>query len=347
MGANLFNERFLSRREPAWHRLGKVFPENEKLTVSEAMSKADVLFKVDKYPQFVRMPDGTELETNSYAIVREPTSDDNNYKLLSTVGKEWTPIQATDLARMLDPISEKFPIETVGALGFGERIFLTLDGKETKIAGEDHHLYWLVSDSRDGTSGLTIAFTPVRVVCQNTLITGLRNSKVSVNIKHNKSINADVEFYLDIFRKMATTKEQVVNALNSLTKTTLVEEQISLIVNSAYPDASKPSRVRLSDSFNKIPVDLWETIKGEQEKHLEEYANRQKRIQTIREHAYERIDVFNQEFPRFAQSSYAIYQAIVETEDYRRGHDKSGTALFGSRADAKARAFNKALSFVN
>ena len=50
MGANLFNERFLSRREPAWHRLGKVFTENEKLTVSEAMSKADVLFKVDKYP---------------------------------------------------------------------------------------------------------------------------------------------------------------------------------------------------------------------------------------------------------------------------------------------------------
>ena len=32
MGANLFNERFLARREPAWHRLGKVFPENEKLT---------------------------------------------------------------------------------------------------------------------------------------------------------------------------------------------------------------------------------------------------------------------------------------------------------------------------
>ena len=82
---------------------------------------------------------------------------------------------------MLDPISEKFPVETVGAIGQGEKIFVSLDAGGSKIAGEDHELYWLITDHRDGTGAMTMAFTPVRVVCQITLITGLRNSKVSVN----------------------------------------------------------------------------------------------------------------------------------------------------------------------
>ena len=174
MAHNLYDERFVTRR-PAWHKLGKVFGEDAKLTATQAMEMADMMFGVEKHPQIVRLEDGTELETGSYAVVREPTSTDNKHEVLATVGKEWTPIQARDLGRMIAPKSESFPVESAGALGKGEKIFLSLDASESKIAGEDHHLYWLVTDARDGTSGLTIAFTPVRVVCQNTLITGLRS----------------------------------------------------------------------------------------------------------------------------------------------------------------------------
>ena len=348
MAASLFGERFIGRREPAWHKLGEVFPVEEKISASEAMKRADILFEINKYPQVVKMPDGSELETGSYGVVREPTADDPTPRVLSTVGKEWTPIQARELGRMLDNISDKFPVETAGAIGQGEKIFMTFDASTSKIAGEEHHLYWLLTDHRDGNGKLSIAFTPVRVVCQNTLITGLRNSKVSVNLKHNKSVGADVEFYLDIFRDMARTQEQVVNALNSLTTVSLVEEQINTIVNAAYPSASRPSKLKLSDGVT--PDDdsalSWSTILSHRKGPMEEFEKRQARIKRIRESAYERIDVFNQEYPHFAKSPYAVYQAIVETEDYRRGHDASGTALFGSRAEAKVKAFDKALSFV-
>ena len=60
----------------------------------------------------------------------------------------------------------------------------------------------------------------------------------------------------------------------------------------------------------------------------------------------ERFNIFNDEFPKLANTSWGVYNAIVETEDYRRGHDSSATALFGSRAESKARAFNKALELV-
>ena len=97
MAATLFGDRFLGRREPAWHKLGDTFPADAKITASEAMARCNILFGIDKFPQVVKMPDGTELETKSYAVVREPTVDDPINRVLATVGKEWTAIQAKDL----------------------------------------------------------------------------------------------------------------------------------------------------------------------------------------------------------------------------------------------------------
>ena len=347
MTADLFGDRFAGR-QPAWHRLGKVFSEGEKVTASEGMRKADILFGIDKHPQIVKMENGKELETGSYAVVREPTSDDPEHRVLATVGKEWTAIQAKDLGKMLDPISEKFPVETVGAIGDGEKIFLSMDAGGSKIAGEDHELYWLVTDHRDGTGAMSIAFTPVRVVCQNTLITGLRSAKVSVNLKHNKSIQTDASFYLDIFNQMARTQENVVNAMNSMTKTRLKERQVQSVMTSAYPTASRPARLKLSANItaDDVPSNVWKRILNDKKEQKEVWEKRQSRVDRVKDSAMERLDVFNQEFPKLADTPWAVYNAIVETEDYRRGHDKSGTALFGGRAEAKARAFNKALDLA-
>jgi len=348
MAASLFGERFIGRREPAWHRLGEVFPADEKMTATQAMERADIMFGIDKHPQVVKMADGTELATDSFAVVREPTVDDPEPRVLATVGKEWTAIQARDLGEMLDPISKRFPVETAGAIGQGEKIFITLDAGASSIAGEDHKLFWLVTDHRDGTGALSIAFTPVRVVCQNTLITGLRSSKVSVNLKHNKSIAVDTSFYLDIFNQMARTQETVVEAMNSLTKVTLKKEQVADIMSAAYPTASKPNRLKLSDgiSADDVPAKVWVRIFNDRKDQIEEFEKRQARVTRIRDNAQERVDIFNQEFTSLANTPWAVYNAIVETEDYRRGWDGSGTALFGQRAEAKARAFNKALSYV-
>tara|TARA_Y100000004_G_scaffold66697_1_gene74727 strand:- start:2094 stop:3125 length:1032 start_codon:yes stop_codon:yes gene_type:complete len=343
MVASLFGDRFAGR-QPAWHRLGEVFPEGEKVTASDGMRRADILFGIDKEPTYTK----SGLETGQYAVVREPTSDDPERRVLASVGKEWTAIQAKDLGKMLDPISEKFPVETVGAIGNGEKIFLSMDAGASTIAGEDHELYWLVTDHRDGTGALSIAFTPVRVVCQNTLITGLRSAKVSVSLKHNKSIQTDASFYLDIFNQMAKTQENVVNAMNSMTKSTLNERQVQSVMTSAYPTASKPTRLKLSANItaDDVPSNVWQRILNDKKEQKEEWEKRQSRVDKVKDGAMERLDVFNQEFPNLANTPWAVYNAIVETEDYRRGHDKSGTALFGGRAEAKARAFNKALDLA-
>ena len=55
------------------------------------------------------------------------------------------------------------------------------------------------------------------------------------------------------------------------------------------------------------------------------------------------IHIFNQEHPKVAQTPWAIWQAVVETEDYRRGKEstngRQSSALFGTRATTKEKAF--------
>ena len=343
MAANIFGERFFGKRQPAWHRIGTVMDTDA--TVTEAMKYVDVDFQIYTTPTYISLPDGTQVETDHNAIVREPTTDDPQHRILSVVGGDWTPIQMQDLANFLDPISEKYPVETLGALGHGEKIFLTLDAGESAIAGEHHKLYYLITDHRDGRGALTIAFTPVRVVCQNTLTTGLNQAKVSVSLSHNKMIKADTQWYTSIFNSMLSAQDQVVAQMNQLAEWELEDGEVNKILNSAYPKASPPRRLKLSNGITEddVPRETWLKIMNDTKHLRDEYDKRVERVEKIRAGALERFHAFNDEFPRLANTPWAMWQAVVETEDYRRGHTDSATALFGQRANTKARAFKTAL----
>ena len=347
MPASIFGERFYGRRTPAWHRIGTVM--NIDATVSEAMKYVDVDFEIFTSPAFVEMPDGTRLKTDHNAIVREPTKDDDQYRILSVVGGEWTPIQMRDLATYLDPISEKYPVETLGAIGHGEKIFLTLDAGESAIAGEDHKLYYLVTDHRDGMGALTIAFTPVRVVCQNTLTTGLSSAKVSVSLSHNRMIKADTQWYTNIFNSMLRSQDQVVAQMNHLADFVLDDGEAQKVIDAAYPPTSTPRRLKLSNGITQddVPKETWLKILNDTKYDRERYDKQRERDERIRAGALERFHVFNDEFPNNANTPWAIWQAVVETEDYRKGHSNSATAVYGERANRKARAFRAALALCN
>ena len=350
MPASIFGERFYGHREPAWHGLGTVMDED--LTATEAMKVANIAFPINKWEMFAKNPEtGEMIETSQYAVVRDPTEDDDVYRVLSNVGKQWTPLQAWELAKLLDPISEKYPVETVGALGNGEKIFFTLDAGDSKIAGEDHRLFYLVTDHRDGAGALNIAFTPVRVVCQNTLTVGLSSAKVSASLTHHANIKEDAQWYTALFAQMMGAKETVTATMNHLAEVGRVDEKsIKSIINSAYRQASKPRKLTLSQDIkpDDVPAKVWSMLLNDKKHWIEEYEKRQAGQQVLRDAAWDRFEVFNDEYPKLAYTPWAGWQAVVECEDYRRGHsDAMGSPIFGDRAEAKARAFNEALKVAH
>ena len=145
---------------------------------------------------------------------------------------------------------------------------------------------------------------------------------------------------------MLNAKETVTAVMNSLSEVTVEKDDIKRIVNAAYKDASQPRKLKLSKDIKPedVPANVWTRLLNDKKEWVEEWEKRRKRTQVLRDSAWERFDVFNQEYPRLAMTPWAGWQAVVETEDYRRGHsDALGSTVFGERAEAKARAFNAAL----
>ena len=360
MPASIFGERFVGFREPAWHGLGTIFVD--KVSVTEAVGMADIGFEIVKAPNFAHIDTGRfndngtpivhSVPTNSYSVLREPTYDDPNWHTLSTVGEQWTPIQLNDLAQMLDPISERYPVETAGAIGKGEKVFITLDAGSSSIAGEDHNLYYLITDHRDGTGALSMAFTPVRVVCQNTLSLGLSSAKVSVSLQHRKTIKEDADWYMNIFGLMDTARENSIEQMNTLTRLTIDDEIAKKVIDKSYPKPATPTRLRLTRGItgDDLPSAVWAKLLEDREGMEKDYALANERVQIHKDMAFEKYSIFNEEHPKVSQTPWAIWQAICETEDYRRGKEANGgrltSALYGGRAVTKEKAFKNAFALV-
>ena len=82
-----------------------------------------------------------------------------------------------------------------------------------------------------------------------------------------------------------------------------------------------------------------------------EHTSSIERIQIHKDMAFERWDIFNQEHPKVANTPWAVWQAVCETEDYRRGKEanrgRQTAALYGNRASTKERAFKNAYALVS
>ena len=68
--------------------------------------------------------------------------------------------------------------ETAGSLQGGRKVWLLARMPHRYIiAGDEIAPYLVVMNSHDGSSGIKVAMTPIRVVCQNTLNLALDSAK--------------------------------------------------------------------------------------------------------------------------------------------------------------------------
>jgi hypothetical protein len=148
---------------------------------------------------------------------------------------------------------------------------------------------------------------------------------------------------------MSAAKDEAIGVMNTLGNVqNITEEEADGVIKAAYPDASAPRRLTLAKDItaDDVPANIWVKLMGDKKELIEEFDKRRQRVELIRTGAKERYAAFNDEFPNLARTPWAVWQAVVETEDYRKGHKDSSTTLFGARAEAKARAFSAARKLV-
>jgi phage/plasmid-like protein (TIGR03299 family) len=188
---------FFSVKERAWHGLGKVV--NEYPTSAEAIRFAGLDYTVEKRPLFTYDTENHTADPDTDMII--PEIKVPNYfanvrtdteKVLGVVGKDYQIVQNTDAFEFFDAIvggGDGIQYETAGALGLGERLFITakLPGY-IRVGREDFiEKYLFLSTSHDGFGSITAAFTPIRIVCNNTLNAALRNHTGAIKIRHTAS----------------------------------------------------------------------------------------------------------------------------------------------------------------
>ncbi len=358
MAHNLFGERFIETsgngRARAWHRLGQTFdPSKEPLTAQAALAKAGMTYRMKKFPLSVdmtatrRREDGTIersqrekhlLVPDQFGIVREPVTEDPQERLLGVVGRSYTLLQNTDLAKMIDQMGQgKWNVETVGALGQGETIFFALASGSWDIKGDEIEDYIVVTDQRDGKGGITVADTRVRVVCQNTLSWGLQAAASKVSLSHSLAVAEETRELLAIFSKMKEIQSEGRKNLEALTEIAVTDETAKALIEAVYPMPQVPAKVKLALSVDGA-VETPNLLKGK-----EAWEKQCDATLGWRDKTFDLFERFNDEHSRFARTGYAAYNAVTEHEDhYKNGRSdrtRAEGAVFGDRAMTKSRSF--------
>lgn len=197
MAHNICDKKIAYYGQKPWHGIGTEL--NAPATAEEAISAGGLDYEVQQRPIFANPlnPDRAPLElVGNKANVR--VEKDGTEVPLGVVGDRYSVIQNKDAFSFFDAVvgAGEAKYHTVGALGQGERIWLLAKLPKDLILFRDDVVekYLCLTNSHDGSSALRVYFTPVRVVCQNTLNASLKSVQGdSVSIRHSGNLEAKVQ----------------------------------------------------------------------------------------------------------------------------------------------------------
>lgn len=191
-----------------WHGLGKRVPAD--LTPAQMAQAAGVDWSVRTVPAFVEIA-GKQVKTKTAALVRD--SDD---KILDMISDDWNPCQNLEAFEFFnDFISEgDMEMHTAGSLKGGKIVWALAKVKDSAFelfGGKDRvEAYLHFTNPHQYGQSIDVRFTPIRVVCNNTLTLSLsKKSKNMVKISHRRKFDADeVKLALGVAaEKLQTYKE--------------------------------------------------------------------------------------------------------------------------------------------
>lgn len=219
---------------PPWHGLGTRFetpPSNSR----EAIRAARLDWRVRKAPLLAADPAGNIPVPNKYAIVRE-----DRRTVLGVVSDEYQPLQNEEAFDFFDDIIDMgaAQYETAGALGNGERIWILvkLNSEPMLIAGSDTvHKYLLLVNSHDASSSVHIRFTPVRVVCQNTLIVALRQGTRLQAIAHRRGLHQRMARAKQLLEEILSTYRDIERHLQLMAKVKVDQKRLQEYLEAVFP----------------------------------------------------------------------------------------------------------------
>lgn len=306
--------------ETPWHCLGTQL--DEPATAEEAIDAAGLNYDVELSSlQTVR---GLPVP-RKVAVVRSDTQS-----VLGVVGGTYRPVQNRECFSFLDAVVSEGEVRyhTAGALGEGERVWMLAKlPHEIRVRNSDDitEQYLLLTNSHDGSSALRVFFTPIRVVCANTLaIAQQQGQGQGVSVIHKGDLSSKVRQAQRVLGIAERFFDRVGEQINRFAVHSPSQEQLTRYFEEVLPDPLTGSSTRVQNNRRELHRLFEEGI--------------------------------GHEMPQIRHTTWAALNAVTEYVDhYRSTRGKSSaeraenrleSAWFGSGARLKQRAWDLAIQMA-
>jgi len=301
--------------ETPWHGLGVHVPAD--LSPAQMLEKAGLDWSVEKVPAFANVG-GKQTSVGWSALVRN-----TDESILSVVSNDWNPVQNHEAFEFFHEYCAAGDMEmhTAGSLRDGQIVWVLAKIKESfeLFKGDQVDSYLLFTNPHKFGQSIDVRFTPIRVVCNNTLTLSLsEKADRMVKKSHRTEFNA------------AQVKEQLGIATHKLAK---YKEMAQFLGSKRYNDTN------LKEYFNRIfPVLAYNKEKGPQRKDLSKSATRALEI------------VGTQPGAQFAEGSWwQAFNAVTYLTDHEIGRTADSrlqSAWFGANKNLKIKALETAVEMA-
>ncbi len=173
-----------------WHGLGVQVPAD--LTPEQMLEAAGLNWRVEKHPLFTTtgMDVDDVIEVDRKALIRS-----KDRKVLDIVSDDWNPVQNAEAFDFFNEfvMAGDMEMNTAGSLKDGQIVWGLAKVKESfeLFKGDVIESYLLFSNFHKYGCSTDVRFTPIRVVCNNTLTLSLSSSvERMVKISHRRQFDA-------------------------------------------------------------------------------------------------------------------------------------------------------------
>lgn len=303
--------------ETPWHGLGEKVSND--LSPQQMMKKAGLDWTVHEVESFIEFND-KKIPTGQKSLVRSTDG-----KVLTNVGPDWKPVQNEQAFEFFSEYvyAADMEMHTAGSLKGGQMIWALAKVKESfdLFKGDEVESYLLFSNPHQYGKSIDVRFTPIRVVCNNTLTLALESQTTNgVRVGHRTEFNPDM------------VKEQLGLAHEKFTK---YKEMAQFLGSKRF------SMDSLIQYYNEVfPRTSDKRVRG---KDLS--------VATLSRPAREAYEVLDsQPGAKFAEGSWwQAFNSVTYMTDHIQGRSQENrlySSWFGSNQAKKRMALNTAIEFA-
>jgi len=301
--------------ETPWHGLGNKVDAD--IGVEDAIVSAGLDWEVGL----------KDLQTvDGVPVSHRATYRKSDGSILGVVGPRYTPLQNKDAFDWFQPFLDagECGIHTAGSLHSGQKVWVLaqLNRDNSEIVRDDEVCkFILLSNSHDGTTAIRVGYTPIRVVCVNTLAMAHNNTNSKlIRIRHTRSSKNNLEQVRDIMDNINVQFEATA-------------EQFRFLASKNFKQAD-------INRYVKVMLGIEGTVD----------ADIKTRTRNIMDEILALVEGPKQSATNVRGTWWAAYNGYNEYLNYNKGRTEDNrldSLWFGQNGNDNIKALEKAMEFAN